>query len=1047
MTDLTNSKKTNNRNNNLQSSEEIIEQNSKSKIKNQNSPNKNLIKNKSINQTALPLVLFEEGKFIIPEEAKNLLSQDKYKNIGIISLVGKYRTGKSFLLNRVILNRNQKSGFDVGPTFKPCTKGIWIWSDPIMINNVHSPNPFPCFLIDTEGLGAYDEEINHDSKIFLIAVLISSLFIFNSFGAIDETAINSLSFVLNLSKTIKIKNNNSNNDENESELAQYFPTLLWLLRDFSLKLEDKDGNVITEKQYLENALEEINGVSDSIEEKNRVRNLIKTYFVEKDCFVMVRPVEKESDLQNLQNLPDENLRKEFLEQSKIFRNKVFKKTKPKTFNKKPLTGAMLVELVQSILDSINKGSIPVIENSWKYVLQNEFIKSSKDLINKFVNEIKKYREDNKNNQDFMKNIKKYSRTVAQNYIKDFLKNNILDEDNQKEFSEKLQSKINSELNKFDKENEKIFEEKFNIEINKLSEEFISKFTGENNIYKDNYTKFFEDFETFKENANKLTPDFTNKNEILLEKLINVMRRYFNEQIFKIKEENEKTIGLLNLDIEQYKDKIKELNEEINKSKEKNKNHFSKLTNDIINEKLKHKNIEEKMNNLLNSKKLDQENYQKQIDTIKTNYETKIKDLMTSKKKIEEEMKANNEEFLIIKMNNEKVTSLNEQKFIFLEKEINTWKEKYNNVLKESKNKDNNLNQEIGALREEIKKLKKEKDKNENINSDKLKNNINDLMKYFKDNIKAQNEENKNMLEKILKEKQNENNDKELFKNYNDLVMKNSDLQIKLNSCNFKITGLENKIENLNIYKNIVENSKMFKCKKCKKLFNYEDFKNHYSTCDKVINDENDENKNIENNQNIYNDNNISKNKNINGISSIDFRNNNINKFNPDKLKIKILKGKLKTDELGKPYLEYILDINYYSQNWRLSKKFIQFANLYKTIKTMFKNNINMPESSNIFVNFGNNFNGSFYQNKIQQLEKFINEISQIEDINSSKIFRKFLELDQNFDEENDLLLLRNNEKFQQTINSNNYYVNSSNKSTGFNYRYDDGNELEEKNKK
>ena len=1045
MTDFTNPKAFKNNNNNLLSSDEFKEENSKLKIKSQNSPDKKQTNNKPLNQMALPLVLFEEGKFIIPEEAKNLLSQDKYKNIGIISLVGKYRTGKSFLLNRVILNRNQKSGFGVGPTFKPCTKGIWIWSDPIMINNVHSPNPFPCFLIDTEGLGAYDEEINHDSKIFLIAVLISSLFIFNSFGAIDEASINSLSFVLNLSKTIKIKNNNSNNNENESELAQYFPTLLWLLRDFSLKLEDKDGNVITEKQYLENALEEKNGTSESIEEKNRVRNLIKTYFVEKDCFVMVRPVEKESDLQNLQNLPDEKLRKEFLEQSKIFRNKVFKKTKPKTFNKKPLTGAMLVELVQSILDSINKGSISVIENSWKYVLQNEFIKSSKDLINKFVNEIKKHREDNKNNDDFMKNIKKYSRSVAQNYIKDFLKNNVLDEDNQKEFSEKLQAKINSELNKFDKENEKIFEEKFNKEINKLSEEFMSKFTGESNIYKDNYPKFFEDFEKFKENANKLTPDFTNKNEILFEKLISIMRKYFNEQIFRMKEENEKTVGLLNLDIEQYKDKIKELNEELNKNKEKNKNHFSKLTNDIINEKLKHKSIEEKMNNLLNSKKIDQENYQKQVDTIKNNYETKIKELMISKKKLEEEMKENSEEFLIVKMNNEKITSLNEQKFVFLEKEINSWKEKYNNVLKDSKNKENNLNQELGALREEIKKLKKEKDKNENINSDKLKNNINDLMKYFKDNIKAQNEENKNMIQKILKEKENENNDKELFKNYNDLVMKNSDLQIKLNTSNFKITGLENKIENLNIYKNIVENTKMFKCKKCKKFFNYEDFKTHYSICDKDINDEN------ENHQNIYNVNNTINNKNINanGISSIDLVNNKINKFNPDKLKIKILKGKLKTDELGKPYLEYILDINYYSQSWRLSKKFIQFANLYKTIKTMFKNNINMPESSNIFVNFGNNFNGSFYQNKIQQLEKFINEISLIEEINSSKIFRKFLELDQNFDEENDLLFLKSNEKFHQIINSNNYYINSSNKNSGFNNRYnDEGNyEQEEKNKK
>ena len=1031
MNDLPNSKTFNN---NLKLSEDLKEQNSKQKIKNQNSI-KSTIKYKPPTQTALPLVIFENGKFVIPEEAKNLLSQENYKNIGIISLVGKYRTGKSFLLNRVILNRNQKSGFGVGPTFKPCTKGIWIWSDPIMITNVHSPTPFPCFLIDTEGLGAYDEEINHDSKIFLIAVLISSLFIFNSFGAIDETAINSLSFVLNLSKTIKIKN--TDNNENDSELAQYFPTLLWLLRDFSLKLEDKDGNVITEKQYLENALEEKNGTSDSIEEKNRVRNLIKTYFIEKDCFVMVRPVEKESDLQNLQNLPDEKLRKEFLAQSKIFRNKVFKKTKPKTFNKKDLTGAMLVELIQSILDSINKGSIPVIENSWKYVLQNEFIKSSKDLINKFVNEIRKNRENNKNNTDFMKNINKYSRTTAQNYIKEFLKNNMLDEDNKKEFSEKLQTKLNSELNKFDKENEKFFEEKFNKEINKLEEEFISKFFGENNIYKDNSTKFFEEFYSFKEKAINLTPDFPNKNDILFDKILSVMRKYFNEQILRLKEENEKKVGLLNLDIEQYKDKIKELNDDITKNKEKNKNHFSKLTNDIINEKLKHKNIEEKMNNLLNSKKLDQENYQKQMDTIKNNYETKIKDLTAGKRKLEEELKANNDEFLVLKMNNDKITSLNEQKFLFLEKEINSWKEKYNNTLKESKNKENNLNQEIGGLREEIKKLKKEKDKNENINTDKLNNNLNDLMKYFKDNIKAQNEENKNMIQKMLKEKEKENSDKELLKNYNDIVMKNSDLQIKLNNCNFKISNLENKIESLNIYKNIVESTKMFKCKKCQQLFYYDDFKSHYSTCDGNITEEKEEN--------YQNNNNILPNNYINGITSIDFMNNNKNiKFNPNKLKIKILKGTLKTDELGKPYLEYILDINYFSQNWRLSKKFIHFANLYKTIKTMFKNAIHMPLSSNIFVNFGSNFN-----DKMQQLEKFIKEISEIEEINSSKIFRKFLELDQNFDEENDLLIMKKNEKLQQTLNSNNYYNNINSKASGFNFRYneEENNEQEEKTKK
>ena len=220
---------------------------------------------------------------------------------------------------------------------------------------------------------------------------------------------------------------------------------------------------------------------------------------------------------------------------------------------------------------------------------------------------------------------------------------------------------------------------------------------------------------------------------------------------------------------------------------------------------------------------------------------------------------------------------------------------------------------------------------------------------------------------------------------------------------------------------------MFKCKKCKKLFDFDDFKKHYSNCDKEIN---------ENDENNDNDNNILKNKNMNGISSIETI-NNINKFNPDKLKIKILNGRLKTDELGKPYLEYILDINYYSQNWRLIKKFIQFANLYKTIKTMFKNTIHMPLSSNIFVNIGGNFSGSFYQNKIQQLEKFIKEIAEIEEINSSKIFRKFLELDQNFDEENDLLFLKNNEKSQRTNISKNYNINKDN--NGFNHRYNEEN--------
>lgn len=40
--------------------------------------------------------------------------------LGIISVAGMYRTGKSYLLNRMLLN--QSKGFDVGPTINACTK-------------------------------------------------------------------------------------------------------------------------------------------------------------------------------------------------------------------------------------------------------------------------------------------------------------------------------------------------------------------------------------------------------------------------------------------------------------------------------------------------------------------------------------------------------------------------------------------------------------------------------------------------------------------------------------------------------------------------------------------------------------------------------------------------------------------------------------------------------------------------------------------------------------------------------------------------------------
>ena len=394
---------------------------------------------------AIPFITYNEStkKFIINKEAKKIISNpEKNKKIGIISLVGKYRTGKSFLLNRVIINNkeNASEGFAVGPTIKPCTKGIWLWSDPLIIQNKSNKEAFPVYLIDTEGLGAYDEEINHDSKIFLIAILISSLFIYNSFGTIDEAALSNLSFILNLSKSLKLRNNLKNKDEEdinsinnineENELAKYFPCLFWLLRDFVLKLEDSDGNPISSKQYLENSLMEQEGTTDTILEKNLIRKKIKSYFIERDCFPMVRPVEKEKDLQNLMNLSDEEIRPEFITQSKHLREMIYSTVKPKNFGGKVLSGEMLIELVESIINSINDGAIPVIENSWKYITNNECIKNIKSLIEYYTKNITNFQKTNLEKENLFEELQKYNEELTQEILDNFKNMNInkFDED-------------------------------------------------------------------------------------------------------------------------------------------------------------------------------------------------------------------------------------------------------------------------------------------------------------------------------------------------------------------------------------------------------------------------------------------------------------------------------------------------------------------------------------------------------------------------------------------------------------------------------------------
>ena len=942
----------------------IISLNNKTEIDNNNININNKMPTKIMNSSpkAIPLVIFENGKFIIPKEAKELLNQPSFTNIGIISLVGKYRTGKSFLLNRVLLNRQKNSGFGVGPTFRPCTKGIWIWSEPIIVTNTQSLKPFPCFLIDTEGLGAYIEEINHDTKIFLIAILISSLFIYNSFGAIDEMSLTTLSLVLNLGETIKIKS--LSHHDTEEELAEYFPALLWLLRDFSLKLEDINGNAITEKQYLEKALENVNGNDEIINEKNRVRKLIRTYFPERDCFTLVRPIESEKDLQNLEYLPDDELRTEFLEQAQLFRDKVMNITTPKTFHKKLLSGAMLIELVENILDTINSGSIPIIENSWKYVIQNEAIKSTENYFNKFSKEIREFREKNKNSKDFDKKMKEYTKNLTNKYINELNNNELYDDDIKNEFGNKLKNKIHEELDNFNKENESIFEQKLNQDLDNLSDKIINDIKKNNNTNL-NFHSFFQELDLFKEKANQLSPDCTHKNDIILDKAILLAKKFIDNINSNSNKINEEELNELKNENMKQKLKISEYKQKIRNLSMKNDMNIENLNNEYLTLKLNLQKTEDKLNIVQRAKEKENENYQKNINDLIENYEKEIKKISDKNNEKNIEINMKNEQLNIIKSNNEKIIELNEKKFRYYENEIKMLKEKIEQLL--------NISKSSGRNEEKISKNNNKPSRNIE-NNDLINNSITKLMSAVNDHIKEQNEDNQTILNKLMQEKEIEfKNDKKLIKKLSEIKNKNNELETKLKKTNYTIQKMEEKIDELLPYEDLINNINNFKCIKCEKYFTLPEYKLHKDNCP---------------------------------LSDSSQNKININyKLNPDKLKIRILKGKIKHGNSSSPYLEYIVDVNYNNmQHWRLGKKFKDFINLYNIINTEYKEFIKIP-ISNIFIDIKYTGNvGSFHENKIRQLELFMNDIINLDMINRSKAFSKFIEFDKYFDEENELLM-------------------------------------------
>ena len=60
-----------------------------------------------------------------------------------------------------------------------------MWSRPLL----EATTGTCVFFLDSEGANSLEKDAQHDAKIFALSILLSSLFMFNTVGCIDERAI------------------------------------------------------------------------------------------------------------------------------------------------------------------------------------------------------------------------------------------------------------------------------------------------------------------------------------------------------------------------------------------------------------------------------------------------------------------------------------------------------------------------------------------------------------------------------------------------------------------------------------------------------------------------------------------------------------------------------------------------------------------------------------------------------------------------------------------------------------------------------------------
>ncbi|XP_078085496.1 guanylate-binding protein 1-like [Mustelus asterias] len=532
-----------------------------------------------------PYTEIESPMLLIKNSAEGSLSVcqdavDALKRIGqplvVVAIVGKYRTGKSFLLNRLA---GKQEGFALGGSVQSKTKGIWIWCRP------HPRMTDHCLvLLDTEGLGDVEKgDESNDNKLFALAILLSSMLVYNSKGTIDQQALQDIDYVTQLTSIIQTKSG-TENDEGK-DFMEYFPGFVWVVRDFTLELKI-DKQSITADQYLENALQLKPGSDEKSKKFNLPKQCIRYYFRSRNCFVLDCPGNRHV-LQNVETVNESKLEPGFVQACNKFCDFIYTKAKGKTVpncGNKVVTGGIFAHLVNTYVDTIGSGKLAILDKVVATLAEAENEKA--------VNEAKKHYEVNMNQEvvlptETAAELNNIHEKCHKEAFDIFLKRALGSTEKHKD---KLEAVVKKIFEDYSKRNEKKSEEKCKDLLKELFEEIDTKITSNSYAKAGGYVEYLTDRKDAVKSYNSNPQKGVKAKEILKEFLdqkmsesecIRQMDQGLTEQQKRIEAEKEKQaqLELQKAANDHQLQMMKEMMESVARSNEQMMNKFMKILED------------------------------------------------------------------------------------------------------------------------------------------------------------------------------------------------------------------------------------------------------------------------------------------------------------------------------------------------------------------------------------------------------------------------------------------------------------------------------------